>query len=70
MNQLVPSEIIERLERRHEELIGELDVLNTRLEQTLNSFSQSAPTVEHAKGPTALAQQEQENPPGQEISPA
>jgi hypothetical protein len=39
MSELVPSEIIQRLEQRHEELICELDALNARLEQALNSFA-------------------------------
>lgn len=39
MSDLVPSEIIEKLEQRHERLIEELDELNDRLEQALNSFA-------------------------------
>jgi len=38
MSELVPSEIIEKLEERHERLIVELDELNERLEKALNSF--------------------------------
>ncbi|MCA9230844.1 MAG: hypothetical protein KDA57_09345 [Planctomycetales bacterium] len=38
MSDLVPSEIIEKLEARHERLIEELDELNERLEKALNSF--------------------------------
>ena len=42
MNELVPSKTLERLEQRQEELIGELDALNARLEHTLNSFARPA----------------------------
>jgi len=39
MSELVPSEIIEKLEQRHEHLIAELDELNERLEKALSSFA-------------------------------
>jgi len=42
MSELVPSEIIEKLEARHERLIAELDELNNRLEKALNSFVKPA----------------------------
>ncbi|NOY30577.1 MAG: hypothetical protein GXP28_10535 [Planctomycetes bacterium] len=42
MSELVPSEIIEKLEERHERLIAELDELNNRLEKALNSFVKPA----------------------------
>ena len=42
MSELVPSEIIEKLEERHERLIVELDELNGRLEKALNSFVKPA----------------------------
>ena len=69
MSELVPSEIIERLEQRHEKLIGELDALNARLEQTLNGFSRPAeqePAVQQSNedsesalaGPTKTSQHE------------
>ncbi len=44
MSELVSSEIVEKLEARHEKLIQELDALNERLEQALNSFVK--PSVE------------------------
>jgi len=47
MSELVPSEIIEKLEARHERLIAELDELNERLEKALNSFLK--PTEEDSK---------------------
>jgi len=55
MAELVPSEIIEKLEERHERLIVELDELNDRLEKALNSFAR--PSVENdpsaENGPSA-----------------
>lgn len=39
MNEIASSEKIQWLEQRHVELIDELDTLNSRLEQTLNSFA-------------------------------
>ncbi|MCG8450158.1 MAG: hypothetical protein MI725_11345 [Pirellulales bacterium] len=38
MNGLAHNENIQRLEQRQEELIAELDALNGRLEQVLNSL--------------------------------
>ena len=48
MSELVPSEIIERLEQRHEKLIRELDALNSRLEQALNGFTRSGEPTDQA----------------------
>jgi len=39
MNHLQRSEIVDRLERRHEDLIDQLDTLNQRIEQVLGGFS-------------------------------
>jgi hypothetical protein len=38
MNKIDPNEKIQWLEQRHAELIDELDALNSRLEQTVDSF--------------------------------
>ena len=38
MNLFAPNEKIQQLEQRHVQLIDELDALNDRLEQALNSF--------------------------------
>lgn len=46
MSEIVPGEVIQRLEQRHAELIDELDALNHRLEEALSSF-QKAP--EHSQ---------------------
>ncbi len=50
MSEIAPEKAIQRLEQRHEQLIDELDALNERLEQALNSFVKpegepSAPTA-------------------------
>jgi len=49
MSELVPSEIIEKLEERHERLIVELDELNDRLEKALNSFVKPAEDNDEAQ---------------------
>ena len=49
MSELVPSEIIESLEKRHEHLIAELDELNERLEKALNSFTKPSEESEEAE---------------------
>ncbi len=38
MSELVPSDIIEKLAQKHDELIVELDALNASLEQALRCF--------------------------------
>jgi len=38
MSNMVSGEVIQQLEQRHVELIEELDALNNRLEEALNSF--------------------------------
>lgn len=55
MSKLAPSDIIDRLEQRHEELIEELDVLNARLEKALNSFVKPSEETDTAEpvGPVA-----------------
>ncbi len=62
MAELVPSEIIEKLEERHERLIVELDELNDRLEKALNSFAR--PSVEN--GPSVENDPSAENGPSAE----
>ncbi len=52
MSELVPSEIIEKLEQRHEHLIAELDELNERLEKALNSFVKPSADEPSVDGPT------------------
>lgn len=42
MSELAPNAVIQRLEQRHEQLITELDALNERLEQALDSFIKPA----------------------------
>lgn len=49
MSELVPSEIIEKLELRHEKLIDELDELNARLENALNSFAKPSETDDSSR---------------------
>jgi len=44
MNEIAPSDKIQWLEQRHVELIEELDALNNRLEQALNSFAKQKMT--------------------------
>ncbi|HCK41068.1 MAG: hypothetical protein CMJ72_14120 [Planctomycetaceae bacterium] len=46
MSELVPSDIIEKLAQKHDELIVELDALNARLEQALGCFAK--PTEQDA----------------------
>ena len=38
MNDQSHNEMIQRLEQRHEQLLGEIDALNERLEQALDSI--------------------------------
>ncbi len=40
MNPIAPIEKIQQLEQRHVHLLDELDALNIRVEQALNSFVQ------------------------------
>ncbi len=42
MNPFASNEKIQQLEQRHVQLIDELDALNDRLEQALNSFAKSS----------------------------
>jgi hypothetical protein len=42
MNSIAPNDKIQWLERRHTELIDELDALNSRLESALISFAKSS----------------------------
>ena len=44
MSNIVTSEKIQRLDQRHTQLLDELDTLNDRLEQVLNSFAKSNDT--------------------------
>ena len=41
MSKLDPSETLQQLDRRHDQLIQELSELNSRLEDTLRSISES-----------------------------
>lgn len=50
MNQFAPNEKIQQLEQRHVQLIDELDALNDRLEQALNSFAKSSEPTTLAAG--------------------
>jgi len=53
MSELAPSELIQRLEQRHDQLLEELDSLNERLEQALNSI---AKPLEGSPGQAAAIQ--------------
>jgi hypothetical protein len=37
MNEILPSDVLQRLDERHEQLLAELDVLNERLESALGA---------------------------------
>ncbi len=42
MNEILPSEVLQRLDERHEQLLAELDVLNERLESALGACAKPA----------------------------
>lgn len=44
MNEIVPSDVLQRLDERHEHLLAELDILNDRLESALGAFGKSTAT--------------------------
>lgn len=44
MNEIVTSDVLHRLDQRHEELLAELDLLNERLEAALKPFAKPAAT--------------------------
>ena len=49
MRESDPGETLQQLDRRHDELIHELNQLNLRLEQTLSSISESKRSTESAE---------------------
>jgi hypothetical protein len=48
MNELIVSDVLQDLDQRHEHLLVELDDLNERLEQTLNSLNKPSEAAEPA----------------------
>jgi hypothetical protein len=48
MNDLIVSDVLHNLDRRHEHLLTELDDLNLRVEQTLNSLNKPSASSESA----------------------
>jgi hypothetical protein len=48
------SEVVERLDARHEELIRKLDELNARIEATLAEFARSREAVTTAAAPAPI----------------
>jgi hypothetical protein len=48
MNELIVSDVLHELDQRHEHLLTELDDLNQRVEQTLNSLNKPSETAELA----------------------
>ncbi len=49
MNYAQRSEIVDRLERRHEDLIEQLDSLNHRIEQVLGSLTNGCDSLHGAE---------------------
>lgn len=48
MNEILPGDVLQQLDQRHEELLAELDLLNQRLESALSTFTQPTHSDEAA----------------------
>jgi hypothetical protein len=56
MNELIVSDVLQDLDQRHEHLLTELDELNRRVEQALNSLNKpSEPVAEEASDSTVTS---------------
>jgi hypothetical protein len=60
MNDLLVSDVLHELDQRHDHMLAELDQLNLRIEQTLNSLSKPSDSVAEDQSDSAVTSDDQD----------